>query len=397
VGAPGDGLGNTGDFYLDTGASRLYGPKSADWGAGVSLVGPRGPQGPEGPEGPPGSADAWSLTGNAGTAVGVDFLGTTDRRPLQLRVNNTPAIHIESDGRVGFGTTALAANAAFQFDLPMSVSLPHLRVASPLGNAGFGLAFANPDETWFVGPNIGNWSDDRFAILADRSNSGLIIAPNGNVGIDSVSASLPFATLTVDGTIGFPTVAAPMVYIYPSGTVNAEKPLIVHSPAFPEYGLYYRDDGDRLLVKSSAGDTTPTIVADLDSNWVTIAIDAPKPGYELSVNGQVVCEDLIIQDSSLWPDYVFHAGYPLRPLEDVEAYILDNKHLPGIPPAVAVEREGISVGESQKKMMEKIEELTLYLIDQNKRIAAQERQIAELRRALGASAGDGGGGRLAEP
>ena len=287
------------------------------------------------------------------------------------------------DGTLGVGTTTLDANATVQVNLPTSSSVPHVRIKSPLGDNGFGLQFVNPDERWYVGPNIGNWSDDRFCILSDGSNKGLIIATNGNVGIDSVSSAAPFATLTVDGTIGFPTVSTPAMYIYPSGTVNAEKRLIVHSPAHPEWGMYYADVGDRFSFKSDATDTTPSLVIDLDGNWVAIATDTPKPGYELSVNGQIVCEELLVQNSANWPDYVFADDYPLRPLEEVESHVRENRHLPGIPAAGEVAKDGISIGSMQKQMMEKIEELTLYLIEQNKRLQAQDERIRQLESQLG--------------
>jgi hypothetical protein len=281
-------------------------------------------------------------------------------------------------GVLGVGTTAPDPNAIAQFDLPSSVAVPHVRIKSSLGNNGFGLQFANPNATWFVGPNMGNWNDDRFCLLSDSSNRGLIIGTNGNVAIDSVSASAPFATLTIDGTIGFPSVSTPAMYVYPSGTANAEKPLIVHSPAFPGYGLYYRDDGDRFVMKSSAGDPSPSLVVDLDSNWVTIDADLPKPGYALSVNGKIVCEDMLIQDSTLWGDYVFEENYALKPLEELETQIKAHKHLPGIPTATEIAQDGIVIGDMQKRMMVKIEELTLYVIEQHKKLAAQEARISQL-------------------
>jgi hypothetical protein len=286
------------------------------------------------------------------------------------------------DGRLGVGTTTLDANAVAQFNLPNSVSVPHLRIKSSLTTNGFGLQFANPANTWYVGPNMGSWPDQRFCVLADSSNKGLIIAANGNVGIAGVSAVSPFATLTVDGTIGFPTVSTPAMYVYPSGTSNPEKPLIVHSPAFAQYGLYYRDSGDQFVMKSSAADTTPSLVVDLDGNWVAIGTDTPKPGYELSVNGQIVCEDILVQDSASWPDYVFDDDYPLRPLDELEAHLKQHRHLPGIPTAAAIEQAGFSLGDMQKRMMEKIEELTLYVIDQNKKLAAQEERLRQLEAQL---------------
>ena len=213
------------------------------------------------------------------------------------------------------------------------------------------------------------------------AQGGDVFRSSGRVGIGP-AASPPFTTLTVDGPIGFPTVASPMLYIYPSGTNNAQKPLIVHSPGFPEYGLFYEDSGDRFSMKSSAADTTPSLVVDVDGNWVTIATGLPKPNYELSVNGEIVCENLLIEDSADWPDYVFAPEYPLKPLDEVEAHIQDHGHLPGVPSAAEVGENGLSVGTMQRQMMEKIEELTLYLIEQNKRLAAQEQQIAGLQETL---------------
>jgi hypothetical protein len=324
----------------------------------------------------------WRTTGNSNTIAGQHFVGTTDARALEFRVNNSPAFRAESDGRLSFGATNLDLNAFAQFNLPASASASLLRLKFPLSASSFGLQFSNPTENWVVGPNIGNWTDNRFCVMPQSSNKGLIIAANGNVGINNASASSPFAALTVDGSIGFTTVASPAMYIYQAGTQNPDKPVIVHSPAFPGYGLFYRDEGDRFLMQSSASDSTPSLVVDLDSNWVAIANPVNKPGYELSVNGQIVCEDLLIQDSTLWPDYVFEKDYPLQPLEDVEAHIKAHKHLPGVPSAAEIEKDGLSVADMQKRMMEKIEELTLHLIAQNKKLSAQEERIRNLEHQL---------------
>ena len=94
------------------------------------------------------------------------------------------------------------------------------------------------------------------------------------------------------------------------------------------------------------------------------------------------CEEILVQDSGSWPDYVFADDYDLLPLKEVEAHIDANKRLPGIPSAELVAEEGISVGAMQKRMMEKIEELTLYVIDQNKRLATQEDHIRQLQTEL---------------
>lgn len=89
-------------------------------------------------------------------------------------------------------------------------------------------------------------------------------------------------------------------------------------------------------------------------------------GYKLAVDGRIICEELKVQMSGDWPDYVFEDNYDLMPLEELEAEIEAKGHLPGIPSAEVIESEGLTVGEMQRKMMEKIEELTLYVIDLKK-------------------------------
>ena len=97
--------------------------------------------------------------------------------------------------------------------------------------------------------------------------------------------------------------------------------------------------------------------------------DDPYNGiYALIVNGRIISEEVLIQNSNSWPDYVFDESYELMPLKQLEQSIKEHHHLPNIPPASQLEKEGVPIGEIQIKMMEKIEELTLYIIQQQKEI-----------------------------
>jgi len=116
---------------------------------------------------------------------------------------------------------------------------------------------------------------------------------------------------------------------------------------------------------------------------LSVNTTTPAVGYSVSVNGKIICEELVVQNSVDWPDYVFADEYKLMPLEKLEASIDKNKHLPGIPSAQKIGEDGIPLGQIQKQMMEKIEELTLYLLQQNKRLEAQEKELANLRGQLG--------------
>lgn len=82
--------------------------------------------------------------------------------------------------------------------------------------------------------------------------------------------------------------------------------------------------------------------------------------------------------SGIWADYVFEEDYQLKPLAEVEEFIVENKHLPGVPSAKDVEAAGLDLAKMDAKLLEKVEELTLYIIALEKKIEEQERQIKEI-------------------
>ena len=97
-------------------------------------------------------------------------------------------------------------------------------------------------------------------------------------------------------------------------------------------------------------------------------VDPYAGQYKLILDGSMIAEEVRIQNSNSWPDYVFADEYKLISLRELEISINKNHHLPGVPSAKEVESEGIAIGEMSKILMEKIEELTLYTIQQQKEI-----------------------------
>ena len=114
--------------------------------------------------------------------------------------------------------------------------------------------------------------------------------------------------------------------------------------------LYLQNDGGDLSLCYTSGN-------------VMIGASVPATGYLLSVDGKIICEELKVQLSENWPDYVFEDDYSMHSISELKDFIKENKHLPGIPSAAEVEKDGITVGEMQTKMMQKIEELSLYIIE----------------------------------
>ena len=108
-----------------------------------------------------------------------------------------------------------------------------------------------------------------------------------------------------------------------------------------------------------------------------VRIGTTTGNYPLNVKGIIRSEELIIETN--WADYVFNHDYPLRSLEEVEAFIQEHKHLPGVQSATEIQTNGLKVAASSTKMMEKIEELTLYIIEQNKKLKTLEAAIEMLK------------------
>jgi hypothetical protein len=116
------------------------------------------------------------------------------------------------------------------------------------------------------------------------------------------------------------------------------------------------------------------------SSDLRIATTTQATGYALSVNGKIACEEVLVEDLANWPDYVFAENYKLMTLPELEKSIKENNHLPGLPSAAEIENNGLMLGDVQKKMMEKIEELTLYTIEQGKLINELQQKMESLEK-----------------
>jgi hypothetical protein len=112
-----------------------------------------------------------------------------------------------------------------------------------------------------------------------------------------------------------------------------------------------------------------------------VGIGTTNPQYLLSVKGVIGAQEVVVTNTG-WSDYVFQPGYRLRPLREVGAYIRANRHLPDIPSEVEVKQKGVSVGEVQSRLLAKIEELTLHMIQAEERSDRLENQNRDLRERI---------------
>jgi hypothetical protein len=107
-----------------------------------------------------------------------------------------------------------------------------------------------------------------------------------------------------------------------------------------------------------------------------VGIGMPTPQVKLYVAGGIRADSITITNGGA--DFVFDENYDLRSLEKVEQFIKENKHLPDVQTAEQMQKEGVSVGTLQTKLLQKVEELTLYMIEQNKRIQKLEEENKKL-------------------
>lgn len=101
----------------------------------------------------------------------------------------------------------------------------------------------------------------------------------------------------------------------------------------------------------------------------------PQSGMTLAVNGKIHTKELIVDLNVPGPDYVFDKDYDLLSLQELEAFIKANKHLPEIPSATSMEKEKIPLSEMNMLILKKVEELTLYIIDHEKRLNKLQNRI----------------------
>lgn len=123
------------------------------------------------------------------------------------------------------------------------------------------------------------------------------------------------------------------------------------------------------------------------AKWQSVPASS-KALWGLWVEKGVVANDFAIAASATWADYVFDSTYKLPTLQEVENYIQANKHLPGMLSAQKVKEEGYTMHDLNTRFLQKIEELTLYSIGQDKKIGTLQQQINDLEKRLAALEGE---------
>lgn len=208
-------------------------------------------------------------------------------------------------------------------------------------------------------------------------------------GVTLSNAGDGINTFLSGGSYGLYVSGASSVGINVDPVTNAEQAIVINKGRMKFKGNLANGFGHGITFTNNAGTADRSFIGMYDDNqfgifgfngsgWgmlynaatgqINLGASRNATGYKLNVGGKIMAEEVRVQLQAAWPDYVFSSEHKLMPLAELDNYIDNNKHLPGFKPAAVMEKEGADVGETQRKLVEKVEELTLYIIELKKEI-----------------------------
>jgi hypothetical protein len=313
------------------------------------------------------------------------YFGTVTNDPFHLYTNNGAAqFTLLQNGNVGIGTInplskfhimtesagGATPNTETGFTLEhndhmyLNFLTPNTKESGVLfglnsGNAHGGIIYNNPANPAGLQFRTNNNNtrmvidqNGRVGIGRSPGNYQLEVGSDFGIGFYKNSGSSYYGSISTNADSAF-VINAAFGSIF-GGSPPAKNIILNASPGFPLYSG-----------SVAVGTTTPTAKFHVNGNAM-IGSGNPASGYTLSVNGKIICTEAKVQLNGSWPDYVFENNYRLLPLVELEQFIRLNKHLPEIPAAVHMEKNGMELGDMVQRLVKKVEELTLYVIELKK-------------------------------
>jgi hypothetical protein len=218
----------------------------------------------------------------------------------------------------------------------------------------------------------------KYATSSTFNNSALFQSGT-NLGIGTTSPTGRFTVNNQTSTVATPALYLSYTPLAPGATGSANDYILVKQEPYTIFN-YNAPAVTHFVVKGSSGyvgigtatpnftldvNGTANVTGQLNAGTVVIGNVTTPAGYKLYVESGVLAEKFkcSLKSTSDWSDFVFDENYTLKSLAEVENYISENKHLPDVPSAEEVVCEGIDMAKMDAKLLQKIEELTLYLIE----------------------------------
>jgi hypothetical protein len=263
-----------------------------------------------------------------------------------LSPKNVDKVWIDETGQVGIGTSSPGSV------LTVNGTNPIIQLRNGDDDKGF-IQLVNDDMR--VGLNVAN-ANGRFIVRTDATDR-VWVHNNGKVSMGTVS------TFGSQLSIGNDFTTAGINFF--NGNENTFN---ISSSAG---NAWIETFTDQLILRSGLGASLYL----KNSGQATIGFVTPANGYRLTVLGSIKCAEVSTSPIYNWPDYVFGEGYKLKPLAELKKFVDENKHLPNIPSATEVAANGIQLGDMSKRLIEKVEELTLYIFQLKEQIDSLKKQM----------------------
>lgn len=340
----------------------------------------------------------WSMAGNdiAGPSIATSasYLGTPASVPINFKIGGVTAGKIANanDIYIGYRSGFTAAGAGNNTGLGTN-TLSSLTIGYNNSAIGFESLKSNTS-----GAN--NLAIGGFSLKSNQGGAGNIglghaalfsnIAGNSNVGIGAD------ALFTATGSQNIGIGAGALVNLTTTNNniaigYQAGNALSTGSAnVFIGTQAGYSETGSNKLYITNSNTATPLVYGDFSAKFIAIgdvtATSAKRDNlaaqYGLLVQKGILTEKIKVATMSTtdWADYVFENDYKRMTLEEVEAFVKENKHLPNVPTTVEMMVSGSDLIKTDAKLLEKIEELTLYMIEMNKEIKALKEENAKLKK-----------------
>lgn len=230
----------------------------------------------------------------------------------------------------------------------------------------------------------GGGIDDTDGSIAENTNGAYLMLGNENHGIGAINnVGLIFNSeydyLFGEGNVGINT-TKPEYNLHVEGSLFTKQFTLFNEENIPRSGfvLVSDDKGNGFWVdpmEYGLWKTNPSSETDIYYNTGNVGIGTINTyGYSLAVAGKILTDEVMVKHYDTWPDYVFEPEYKLMPLDEVETFVKTNKHLPNVKSQEEV-KDGYGLSEMNAVLLQKVEELTLYIIEQQKEMEAQKKLV----------------------